>query len=108
MNYQMNKKISLILISLLIVLLTNVPPLMAKDKRVIIFSTSWCGYCIKAKAFFKKHNISFQEYDIEKNKKAAQLKDKLAPHSGVPLVIIGKKVINGYSPEQYIKALKQK
>ena len=40
------------------------------SKKVVMYSTSWCGYCKKARAYFKKNNIAYSDYDIEKNPSA--------------------------------------
>ena len=44
------------------------------SKRVIMYSTTWCKYCKKARAYFDKNKIAYVEYDIEKNKKAERQK----------------------------------
>ncbi len=64
--------------------------------RVIMYSASWCGYCTKARKYFKSQNISFDEYDIEKNKKAKLKYDRLGGQ-GVPLILVGKKSMRGFS-----------
>ncbi|MFT7557001.1 MAG: thiol-disulfide isomerase/thioredoxin, partial [Planctomycetota bacterium] len=43
----------------------------SSTKTVVMYSTSWCGYCKKAVRHFKKNKIQFTEHDIEKSKKAA-------------------------------------
>jgi len=30
-----------------------------KGKKVVMYSTAWCGYCKKARRHFKKNNIAF-------------------------------------------------
>ena len=35
--------------------------------KVIMYATDWCGYCKKARRYFRKNGISFTEYDIEKD-----------------------------------------
>ncbi len=39
-------------------------------KKEVMYSTSWCAYCKKAKKYFNRKGIQFTEYDIEKNAKA--------------------------------------
>jgi glutaredoxin len=67
-----------------------------KVKPVIMYSTSWCGYCQKARQHFTRKNIPFREYDIEKSKKAAREYKKLNGR-GVPVILIGKRRMNGFS-----------
>lgn len=75
------------------------------NKEVILYTTSWCPYCKMARDYFQSRAISFTEYDIEKDRAAADRKKKLSPGSGVPLVIIDGQQINGYSPSAYDKTM---
>jgi glutaredoxin len=72
------------------------PPAGGRTKKVTMYSTSWCGYCAKARDYFKKNNIHYVEYDIEKNDKAKRMYDLLGG-SGVPVILVDKKRINGFS-----------
>jgi glutaredoxin len=77
-----------------------------KMTKVDLYVTSWCGYCHKAKAFFKSRNIAVTVYDIEKDPKAAARKRKLDPQRGVPFAVVNGKGIHGYAPDLYLQALK--
>lgn len=72
---------------------------------VVLYSTSWCGYCKKTRDFFKENNIAYVEYDIEASAEGRAQYDQLHG-SGVPLVVIRGNVIAGYSPSALKKALK--
>jgi len=74
---------------------------------VEMFVTSWCGYCKKAEAYFRKRNIPFVKYDIEKDQKAARRKSQLTTSRGVPFVLIGDVGIPGYSEAAFERALMQ-
>lgn len=76
-----------------------------KINEVILYTTSWCPYCKKAVNFFRSRNISFTEYDIEKDRAAAERKKQLDSKDGVPFAIINGQQIHGYSPEAYERAL---
>ncbi len=67
-----------------------------ETKSVVMYSTSWCGYCKKAALHFRKNNIPFTEYDIEKSEKAAKEYKKLNGR-GVPIILIGDQRMNGFS-----------
>lgn len=74
---------------------------------VEMFVTSWCGYCKKAEAWFRKRNIPFVKYDIEKDQQAAKRKASLTNSRGVPFVLIGEVGIPGYSEAAFERALRQ-
>lgn len=39
---------------------------------VVIYSTPTCGYCNIAKDYFKKNNISFQDYNVASDMRKAE------------------------------------
>ncbi|VAW87690.1 hypothetical protein MNBD_GAMMA16-1278 [hydrothermal vent metagenome] len=85
------------------------PPSTPKNKqkmknKVILYTTSWCPYCKKARQYLTKSRIKFTEYDIEKNRQAQTVKNKLDRQynrSGVPLLIWGEHVVYGYNSRHY-------
>ncbi len=73
--------------------------------EVELFTTSWCGYCGKARDFFRSRGISFREYDIERDENAAQRKRSLDPRRGVPFAVVNGQSIHGFAPAAYARAL---
>ncbi len=78
-------------------------------QKVILYGSSNCIFCIKAKEWLKKHKILFVEKDIseEENMKEFESYKVL----GVPLIVIENKetnegkLISGYMPDEYEKLL---
>ena len=73
--------------------------------KVEIYTTSWCGYCRQAIAFLRSNRIKFDQYDIEKDLKAAAAMKALGGTGGVPFAIINGKPILGFSTDAYKQAL---
>lgn len=73
------------------------PKKPAKQKSVVMYSTSWCGYCKKARKHMQSKGIKFKEYDIEKSA-SANKKHKQLGGSGVPFFVVGKKTMGGFNP----------
>ena len=77
----------------------------AKRPSVTLFSTSWCGYCTKARNLFKREKIMFSEYDLEKDPSARGKMAELAKAAGVspdtlkgvPILFINGQAMSGYS-----------
>jgi glutaredoxin len=66
--------------------------------NVIVYSTSWCGYCRKAKEYLRSLNVNLVEYDIEKDPgKAKEMLSKSRGSTGVPLIDVEGIIIQGYS-----------
>lgn len=75
--------------------------------RVVMYSTSWCGYCRKMRALLGELAIDFTELDIEKSAAARSAKNQLDSSCGVPLVDYGGQVICGFA-EARIRDLAEK
>ena len=73
-----------------------------KKKKVVMYSTEWCGVCKKAKAYFNANNVPFREYDIEKDEKRMREYRKLNG-KGVPLILVGKQRMSGFSTSSFEK-----
>lgn len=78
-------------------------PTSSEPPKVVLYSTAWCGYCKKAKAYFRTNNIAFTEFDIEKSASAKRDFKRLGG-SGVPLILVGEKRVKGFSPAKFAKA----
>lgn len=74
-----------------------------REQRVVMLMTTWCPYCRKASAFFKAHDIKVLEIDIEKtdNERIRALKGR----AGVPTILVGDTVMEGYSEERLRRML---
>jgi glutaredoxin len=70
------------------------------DKKVVMYSTSWCGYCKKARRYFKANNIPYREFDIEDSPKAKK-RFKSLGGNGVPLILVGKNKISGFNEKSF-------
>jgi glutaredoxin len=78
---------------------TGVPGANGKRARVTVYSTTWCGVCVKAKNWLKVNGIRFQEYDVEQSNKGKRDYQKLNGR-GVPIILVGQQRMNGFSPSR--------
>lgn len=83
-------------------------PVAAKSngrKAVVMYSTTWCGVCKRAAAFFKANRIPYREYDVEKSSKGQ--KDFAAMNGrGVPVILVGGKRMNGFDEQRFMQLYK--
>lgn len=77
----------------------------AVQGEVVLYATSWCGYCRKTRALLKAYDITYTEFDIERSSEGKRRFDRLGGH-GVPVVTVGSHVIHGYDPDTLINALR--
>ena len=76
----------------------------AQQPEVILYGTSWCGYCAAARDFFKANGIQYTELDVEKSNEGYQGHKKLGG-GGVPLIVVGGDVMHGYNEAGLREAL---
>jgi glutaredoxin len=70
--------------------------------KVVMYSASWCGHCKRAKRYFRQHGIAFTEYDIEKDRQARARYARMGA-AGVPVILVGKRRMNGFSEAGFEK-----
>jgi glutaredoxin len=85
----------------------RVQPRPRPTPSVVLYTTSWCPWCKKAKAYFRSRGIAFTERDIEADPGALERKLGLDRDRRVPTAVIGDTVVRGYSPAGYQAALQQ-
>lgn len=72
--------------------------------RIVMYATSWCPYCAKARDYFARNRIAYTEHDIEKSP-AAHAEFKRLGGRGVPLISIGDRQMSGFSEQSFEHAL---
>jgi glutaredoxin len=71
---------------------------------VVLYATSTCPYCAKARDLFAARSVRYTEYQIDKSEQAK--KEFLALQgAGVPLLYIGDRRIEGYLEPVILDAL---
>ena len=71
----------------------------APPRQVILYGTSWCPYCARARAYFQTYRVAFQELDIEKSA-AANAAFKKMGGNGIPLIVIDGIAIQGFDEQK--------
>lgn len=75
------------------------------DKKVRVYSTPTCPWCIRAKQFLKENNIAFEDIDVSANQKAGEEMIQKSGQMGVPVLDIEGEVIVGFDKEKIKQAL---
>lgn len=63
--------------------------------RVVMYGTSWCGYCRKQREFFAARGIAFENIDVEASE-SAHLAYQALQGAGYPLTYVGYRRFTGY------------
>lgn len=75
------------------------------DKKVKVYSTTTCPYCIRAKQFLKDNNVEFEDLDVSSNQQAAEEMIAKSGQMGVPVLEIDNQIIIGFDKEKISSAL---
>lgn len=86
------------------ILLRKPAPSAADVATVTMYSTSWCPHCKRARAYFAQKGIRFTEIDVEKSAAGRRDYEALGA-SGVPVILVGDKMMRGFSPEGFERLL---
>jgi glutaredoxin len=77
--------------------------------RVIMYMTSWCGYCRRAREYLHSLRVNLVEYDVEKDRsREKEMLSKSGGSRGVPLIDVEGIIIRGYSPSEIKSAIEKR
>lgn len=75
------------------------------DKKVTVYSTPTCSFCVRLKQFLNENSIEFEEIDVSSNQDKVQEMVKKSGQMGVPVVDVDGEIITGFDKEKISKAL---
>ncbi len=75
------------------------------DKKVTVYSTTTCPFCVRAKQYLKDNNIQFEDIDVSENHEKAQEMIKKSGQMGVPVIEIDGNIIVGFDKDKIKEAL---
>jgi glutaredoxin len=76
--------------------------------KALLFSTSTCSWCRRAKRYFKERGVPLKEINIEGDEDAARDIVRKTGQTGVPVIKIGSRWIVDFDKEQIDKELARK
>lgn len=75
------------------------------DKKVKVYSTLTCPWCLRVKQFLKDNNITFEDVDVSVDSEAAEEIIQKSGQMGVPVLDIDGEIIVGFDKEKIKSAL---
>lgn len=70
-----------------------------------LFTKPGCPYCVEAKDWLQRHGCAFDVLDITKDVKVLREWRELSGGVGVPVLVHGRDLVVGFSPERYSEFL---
>jgi len=74
-------------------------------KKVIIYTTPTCPFCMMAKRFLKDNDLDFVDFDVSTDRTKAQEMIQKSGQMAVPVLDIEGEIIVGFDRERIVKAL---
>ena len=65
--------------------------------RVRVYSTRWCGYCVRAKALLESRGIEYEEISLDDDPAFRQKLFDLTGGWTVPQILVDGRPIGGYT-----------
>ena len=62
-----------------------------------MYTTAWCGYCVRAKALLDSRGLSYEEVDLGADPGFRARLHELTGGWTVPQIVIGERPIGGYT-----------
>jgi glutaredoxin 3 len=66
------------------------------DNAVVMYTTSWCPYCSRARKLFDDKGVKYTEIDIEAVDGARAEMQQRAGRTSVPQIFVGDRHLGGY------------
>lgn len=70
-----------------------------RNVSITMYSTTWCGFCKKARAYMHQQHIGFTELDVDRDAAAAVRQRALNPSGSVPTIAVDDDVLIGFNPD---------
>jgi glutaredoxin-like YruB-family protein len=75
------------------------------SKKVTVYSTPTCPYCVRVKQFLKDNNIVFEDFDVSSDSEKAEEMIAKSGQMGVPVLNVEGEIIVGFDKERIKQAL---
>jgi len=74
-------------------------------KKVTVYSTPTCPFCIRAKQFLKDNNIQYADIDVSSDQIKAQEMIERSGQMGVPVIDVEGTIVVGFDKDKIKEAL---
>ena len=70
--------------------------------KVVVYTTPYCPYCLRAKLLLKNKSVAFEEVDVSDDDKRDELVERTNWRT-VPQIFIGEEFVGGYDELQSLE-----
>jgi glutaredoxin 3 len=66
------------------------------DSAVVMYTTSWCPYCARARSLFDGKGVQYTEIDVDSVQGARAEMQQRSGRTSVPQIFVGDRHLGGY------------
>jgi glutaredoxin-like YruB-family protein len=74
-------------------------------KKVTVYSTPTCPFCLKAKQYLQDNGVEFENIDVSQDQSKAQEMVEKSGQMGVPVIDIEGDIVVGFDKDKIASAL---
>lgn len=74
-------------------------------KKVRVFSTPSCPYCVTLKTFLDENNVQYEHINVAEDEKAREEMIEKSGQMGVPVIEIDGEMVVGFDRDKIVKLL---
>lgn len=63
---------------------------------VVIYTTNYCAFCVRAKALLRSKNVNFEEIDVTNDERLQEEMKRKSGRKTVPQIFIDEKSVGGF------------
>jgi glutaredoxin len=78
-----------------------------RDVHVVVYTTSWCPVCRRAKSWMAANGVAYEERDVEASETNARRMRAINPRGGVPTFDVEGQVMVGFSEDSLLATMRQ-
>lgn len=78
---------------------------MEKEPRIVVFTSSTCPWCNRAKDYLRSKKYRFKEMNVSTSSSAAKELEKLTGALSVPVILINNRPVMGFDVEKINRLL---
>ncbi len=69
-------------------------------KKVTVYSTPTCPWCTKVKDYLDQKEVTYEAFDVTKEREKAMEMIKISGQQGVPVIDIDGKIVVGFNQKK--------
>lgn len=79
----------------------------AKKSKIVMYATSWCGYCARARQLLSTKGQEWDEIDIDAQAGSREEMIEKSGRTSVPQIWIGERHVGGYDDLAALEAARE-